>query len=343
MSFLVCYLSMPSIIRIAHKWGIMDKPSNRKSHRAATPSIGGVGIFLGSVLISLLLIPSADMAQIRFVFAAVTIIFLVGARDDLDPLTPYAKLIGQLIGISLLIFFADIRLTSLYGLFGIYELPLLTSIGLTAILFIYLINSFNLIDGIDALCSSVSILVLSVMGTWFFYVGETTLTILSFSTAGATLAFLKYNISPSKVFMGDTGSLVLGTLCTVLLIQFMEINAAASASTIPAIANVAIALFVLPAFDTFRVFIFRIVRGRSPFLPDQNHVHHLLLKNGLSHMQATSILLIANVGFLAMAFQLQDISPTIFLFLTIVIAYFLTSVLHLSLYIKGRDVLRTDP
>ena len=336
-------MAMPSIIRIAKKWGIVDRPSTRKAHDQVTPLLGGVGIFTGTVLISLLLIPGYALDEMRFVFAALTIIFIVGARDDLDPLTPWTKLMGQIIAIALLIFFADIRISSLYGVFGITELPYVTSIILTTLFFVYLINSFNLIDGIDALCSSISILILSVLGTWFFIVGEISLMIVSFTAVGATLAFLRYNISPSKVFMGDTGSLVLGTICTILLVRFLEIGGGPSGVEYGTITNVAIALFVIPAFDTFRVFVNRILSGRSPFMPDKNHIHHLLLRAGCTHMMATIILVIVSTAFLVVAFQLADLNPTVFLTVTILTGYLFTSIIQIVIFIKERDALRTDP
>lgn len=320
----------------------MDIPSERKAHKEVTPSLGGVGIFLSSILISLIFISGEDINQIRYIFAALTVVFLVGARDDLDPLTPAAKLIGQLIGIALIIFCAGIKITSLYGLFGIYELPYIVSILLTTVLFIFLINSFNLIDGIDALCSSISILVLAVLGTWFFMAGDLSFALLAFATAGATLAFLKYNISPSKIFMGDTGSLVLGTICTLLVIRFMEVNAH-SLMPLKSVTTVAIGLLILPAFDTTRVFINRLKEGKSPFQPDKNHIHHLLLRTGLSHMQSTAILLMANTAILIMSIQLQHLNPTLFLMLALLIAYSLTQMIHVGIYLKGRDVLRTEP
>ncbi len=334
---------MPSIIRIAIRRGIVDAPCDRKAHHKVTPSFGGVGIFLSTVLISLLFIPSENMDQIRYVFAALTIIFLVGARDDLDPITPAAKLIGQLMGVSLIIFCAGIKLTSLHGLFGIFELSEGASYVITTLLFIFLINSFNLIDGIDALCASISILVLAVLGTWFFYIGDTAFAVLSMTTAGATLAFLRYNISPSKIFMGDTGSLVLGAMCSVLVIHFVEGGAIASGASFGSLVTIAIGLLILPAFDTTRVFCQRVINGKSPFQPDKNHIHHLLLQVGLSHMQATGILLVTNTGFLVLALRLQDVNPTVFLFIALAIALVLTQCIHLSIYLKGKDVLRTEP
>lgn len=345
MAFCVCYLAMPSIIRIAVSRGIVDAPDYRKSHHNITPSFGGMGIFLGFSLVTLLLVPSQDMDQLRYILAALFVIFLVGARDDLDPLSPMAKLTGQLIGIGLLMFYANIRLTSLHGIFGIHELSLVSSYLLTGVFFVFLINSFNLLDGIDALCASISILILSTIGTWFLMVGELFYSILAISTAGATLAFLKYNISPSKIFMGDTGSLLLGTVCSISIIKMLQFNIDLIMSDyrFDSVIAIALGLLILPLFDTTRVFVLRILKGKSPFLPDKNHIHHLLLQLGLSHMQSTALLLFVNTGFLLLAIQLQELSPTLFIFISIAIAIGLYQILMISLSLKKAGVIRTEP
>ncbi len=345
MAFLVCYLAMPSIIRIAISRGIVDAPDVRKAHQSITPSFGGVGIFLGFSLVTLLFVPSEDMDQLRYILAALFVIFLVGARDDLDPLTPLAKLIGQLIGIGLLMIYADIRLTSLYGIGGIQEIGLIPSYLITSVFFVFMINSFNLIDGIDALCASISILILSVLGTWFYAIDEIFYSMIALTTAGSTLAFLKYNISPSKIFMGDTGSLILGTICTISIIQMLQLNNGLSYDSFRFESSVAIALglVILPVFDTTRVFILRIYRGKSPFLPDKNHIHHLLLNLGLTHMQSTVVLLVVNTGFLLFAIQYQTLSPTYFILMALVVSIVLYAILMISLDLKKRGVMRTEP
>jgi len=281
--------------------------------------------------VTLLLIPAGELHQIRYVLAALAIIFLVGARDDLDPLTPSSKLIGQLFGVALLIFFAGIRLTSLHGLFGIYELPEIPSIILTATVFIFLINSFNLIDGIDALCGSINL------------AGDIPFALLALTSAGGTLAFLRYNISPSKIFMGDTGSLVLGTICTVMVIRFMETANVAPYVSITSVSTIAIGLLILPAFDTIRVFALRIWQGRSPFEPDKTHLHHMLLQTGLTHIQSSLVLLITAVCFFLMSLQLQELAPTSFMILAAIIAIAFTLCIHLAIALQSSQSLRTDP
>ena len=345
LSFLLCYMAMPSIIRITRARGIVDVPDFRKAHASVTPSFGGIGMFAGFSLVMMVMTPIENFIEFKYLMSALIVMFMVGARDDLDPLTPWAKLFGQLISVAFLVFFADVRLLSLYGLFGIYDLSPLISYGLSTIIFIFLINSFNLIDGIDGLCSSVSIFILSVLGGWFFAVDEYFYALLALCTAGSTLAFLKFNVSPSKIFMGDTGSLFLGTVCSVLVFRMLEINEGLGASTMAFSSGIAIAggLLILPIFDTTRVFLIRIYKGQSPLLPDNNHIHHLLLKAGFSHMQATASLLGINVAFVIFAVEVKIANPTIFVFVVLLLALIMTYGLQVSIRYRSQGMMRTDP
>lgn len=345
LAFGICYLAMPSIIRIARARGIVDTPDYRKAHSAIVPSFGGFGIFAGFTLVMLIMTPTAYLTEFRYLMTALIIMFMVGARDDLDPLTPMIKLIGQLISISILVCLADIRITSLHGFLGIYEIGAWVSYFLTTTAFIFFINSFNLIDGIDGLCSSISIFILATLGTWFASADHMFYALIAFSATGGTLAFLRYNISPSKVFMGDTGSLLLGTICSVLVFQMLDINSVMTSDAIGFESGIIVAagLMILPAFDTIRVFTLRIVRGESPLLPDKNHIHHLLLKAGFSHMEATATLLCANVAFMILAVNCQYMAPLLFFTLLIIIAMALVGLLQLSIRYRSSGVIRTDP
>ena len=338
-------MAMPSIIRITLARGIVDVPDFRKAHVSVTPSFGGIGMFAGFSLVMMVMTPIGNLVEFRYLMSALIVMFMVGARDDLDPLTPWAKLLGQLISIAFLVFFADIRLLSLYGLLGIYELSPIVSYGLSSIIFIFLINSFNLIDGIDGLCSTVSIFILSVLGGWFFAVDQYFYALIALSTAGSTLAFLKFNVSPSKIFMGDTGSLFLGTICSVLVIRMLEINASLGSSSMAFTSGIAIAggLLILPIFDTTRVFLIRIFKGQSPLLPDNNHIHHLLLKAGFSHMQATASLLGINVVFVIFALEVKIANPTFFMIAALFVALIMTLTLQLTIRYKSHSIMRTDP
>ena len=307
-AFCLTFVAIPSIIHVAHKKRLMDEPGERTSHSVSTPSLGGIGIFAGMLFSIILWTPFQFLGDLQYILCAFLIIFLIGVRDDLDPISPTKKLLGELLAACILVFKANIKLTSLYGIFGIYELSPVISIGLTIFTIIVIINAFNLIDGINGLSGSIGVLISTVLGLWFYKIGRLDMAILSFSMVGALVAFLKYNVSPAKIFMGDTGSLLIGMMVSILAIQFIELQKTITDANlvIKAAPAFTIAALILPLFDTLRVFTIRLYRGKSPFYPDRSHIHHLLIDSGLSHMAATLILVIVNIIFIAMAFFMQD-------------------------------------
>lgn len=325
-SFAMTYLAIPLIIHIAIKKNLLDEPNDRRSHAVSTPSLGGIAIFTGTLFSVIMWTPYSHFAQLQFILCAFIIIFLIGAKDDIDPISPSKKFFGQLFAASILVFRADIRLTGLYGIFGIYETPEVASIALSIFTIIVIINAFNLIDGINGLSGSVGILISSLLGTWFFLKGRTELAVLSFALIGALIAFLKYNITPAKIFMGDTGSLLLGLISSILAIQFIELQEGFEASPyyFKAAPSLVIAILILPLFDTLRVFILRLAEGKSPFHPDRKHIHHILIDRGLTHMQATGILFFINIVFIILAVVLQDVGNFILLLIILILAVLLS-------------------
>lgn len=303
-AFALTYAIIPIIIGVAKERRIYDRPNDRSSHKEPTPSLGGIGIFAGTVCGIVLWTPIDSFGVLQYILAAFVLIFLLGILDDLLPISPLKKLAGQLLVAIILSYKAGVRLTSFYGIFGIYGLPELASFCLSILVIVAIINAFNLIDGINGLAGSIGFLACLVFGTWFFGVGVSSLAVVAFSLAGAVAAFLRYNFTPAKIFMGDTGSLLMGTVCAILAISFVETNpkiypnnpyAFRSAPTI------AIAVLILPLYDTLSVFLRRIAQGRSPFAPDKTHIHHQLLNLGLSHSTSTGVLLAVNLLFIAVA------------------------------------------
>ena len=329
-SFALTYLAIPSIIHIAVKKNLMDEPGDRRSHKVSTPSLGGIGIFAGTLFSIILWTPFEYFGDLQYILCAFIIIFLIGAKDDLDPMSPSKKFIGELFAAGIIVFRAKIQLTSLYGFFGIYEIPEIASIILSMFTIIVIINAFNLIDGINGLSGSLGLLITSVLGIWFYKVGSIEISIVAFSLCGALVAFLKYNITPAKIFMGDTGALLLGLVCSILAIKFIELHndLVTSPYTFKSAPSVAIAILILPLFDTLRVFVLRIIEGKSPFNPDRKHIHHIMIDLGLSHMQATGVLFLTNILFIILAIMLQDIGNLLLLLvilgLAFVMSYFAT-------------------
>lgn len=329
-AFCLTFAAIPSIISIAHKRRLMDEPGERTSHAISTPSLGGIGIFAGMLFSIILWTPFNYLGDLQYILCAFIIIFLIGARDDLDPISPVKKLMGELLAAIILVFKANVKLTSLYGIFGVYTLHPMLSVVLTIFTIIVIINAFNLIDGINGLSASIGILIATVLGIWFYAIGRLDIAILSFATTGALVAFLRYNVTPAKIFMGDTGSLLVGMMVSILAIQFIELQKTIDDPNlvIQSAPSFVIATLIMPLFDTLRVFTIRIYRGLSPFIADRRHIHHLLIDVGLSHMAATVVLVVVNLAFILMAFCLRDRGNLFVLLAIIALATILTYWLH---------------
>lgn len=332
-AFLLTYLIIPSIINIAKKKMLTDDPDERRSHKRSIPTLGGIGIFAGVVFSIVLWTPFNVFGDLQYILCAFIIIFLIGAKDDIIPLTPYKKMLGLILASSILVFKANIRITSFYGIFYIDSLPYFWSIIISLFTIIVIVNAFNLIDGINALGASLGILIATTYGAWFYLADQVVLSIISFALVGSLIAFLKFNLTPAKIFMGDTGSLLIGMICSILSISFIELsyNEPNPLYKILAPPAVAIGILFVPLFDMLRVFFVRIFSGKSPFTADRQHIHHLMLDAGLNHLQATGVLIALNAIVLLTVVKSQAIGNLFLLLIIIAYGLTLTGVL---LYIK---------
>ncbi len=305
-AFILTFFLIPSIIKIAIKKRLFDSPNVRSSHSVNTPSLGGLGIFAGFVFSVFYWIPSEALGSLQYILCSLILITLIGIKDDIIPIQFYKKFIGQIVIAIILIYKAKVQITNFYGLFGVEELDAWVSYILSILVIILIINSFNLIDGINGLAGSIGLIISLIFGIWFFLIDRIELSIIGFALMGSILAFLKYNFTPAKIFMGDTGSLVVGLICAILAIKFTEINLTLSSPySVKAVPAVTLSILIIPIYDTLRVFTLRIIRGNVPFHADKYHIHHLLIDIGFSHTKATLILSVANVGFIALAYTLQ--------------------------------------
>ncbi len=336
-AFGMTYFAIPSIIRIAINKNLCDEPGERRSHVTPTPSLGGIGIFVGMLFSIILWTPFEFFGDLQYILCAFIVIFLIGAKDDIEPMSPYKKLVGELIAAAILVFKSEVKITSLYGIFGINEIPDLVAIPLSIFVIIVIINAFNLIDGINGLSGSIGTLICAVLGFWFYLTGYFVLAGIAYSLAGSIVAFLFYNVTPAKIFMGDTGALLLGTVGSILTIKFIEVHkeliANSSPHTFSAVPAIAVSILILPLYDTLRVFTMRAMKGKSPFHPDRTHIHHLLIDSGLNHMTATGVLVLVNIGFMALAISLQHIGTFNLLVVILGLATFLSAFLF---YLVGR-------
>ncbi len=306
---LLVMLVIPSIIYVANQRLLFDDlETYRKEHKHGISRLGGVAIFCSVTITTLVFSKVGEFTMDSYLLTSAIILFAVGLKDDLCGVNPKTKFMIQFIIAGIMVMLSDVRINSLYGLFNIYELPFSLSVICSVVMIIFLINSFNLIDGIDGLAGSVGLLINLVLGFMFLAMAERELACLSFAMVGASLAFLKYNLTPAKIFLGDTGSLLIGFISAVSVLRFVDLNHrldetdAVFSGSAPALAA---ALLILPVFDALRVFLLRLMNNGSPFIGDRNHIHHRLLRLGLSHVQATVLLISINIGILAGTYLLR--------------------------------------
>lgn len=331
LAFLITFFAIPVIIQVAKDKKLFDEPDERKVHKNVIPTLGGLGIFAGFIIATLMGVPSAISSELQYIAAATTVIFFLGIKDDILILSASKKFIGQLIAAGILIKFGGIQLTNMHGFLGVYEIPHMAGIIISLFTIIVITNSFNLIDGVDGLAGSLGLLTTLVFGIYFFYAGQLTFAVMAFALSGSIIGFLIYNFSPAKIFMGDTGSLLLGLVNAILVIKFINV-AGNPASNFPIEAAPAIgfSILMIPLFDTLRVFGLRILDRRSPFSPDRTHVHHFLLALGLSHRMVTITCVLVNMLFIGMAFFLRSFGTTLVLGLLLISAFIFIGIIYYS-------------
>jgi len=311
ISFILAFISIPTILRVARSKNLYDEPNKRRVNKEKIPTLGGLGIFIGFLFTYLLYLDLYDYHNVPFMAVSLLIIFTIGIKDDILITAPIIKLLGQIVAAIIIVGLGDLRITDFHGFFGLRP-DYFFSIIITTLLMVFLINGFNLIDGVDGLAAITGIIVTVSFSFWFLINGEYMIPILGAMLVGALIAFLYYNIisKRQKIFMGDTGSLIIGFIVSVIAIRFMELNAEGNRhllnyqmTSAPA---VAMGIMIIPIIDTIRVFFRRIIRGQSPFVADKTHIHHRLLSLGMTHLQIALTLAAINLFFVIMSYSLKD-------------------------------------
>lgn len=305
-AFVVAMVVMPPLIRIIYRFQLFDVPDVRKEHAAPIPTMGGIASTLGMAVACLFWFQFTRDSFIVSFFFSMAILLAIGMMDDLRNLSARYKF-GIEIAVALLIAFSGVRITSFNGLFGIYELPVSAQYTFTVLAITGITNAFNLIDGIDGLAGGLGFMSLIILGIFLTLSADSNIAIVAFALSGGLLGFLYYNFNPARIFMGDTGSLVLGFVTSVLCIRLMQLNINNPLSIIPHAPVFALSIVTIPVFDTLRVFALRIWKGRSPFSPDKNHIHHLLTNNGWSHGFAAKLLCGVHAVVLVLGYFLKDV------------------------------------
>lgn len=305
-AFIVAMLTMPPLIKIIRRFKLLDVPDTRKEHTAPVPTMGGIASCAGMAVACLLWFRfTGDIFIISFFFSTV-VLFAMGIMDDLKNMPARYKLVIQ-VAVATLIAFSGVRITSFNGLFGIQDLPVSAQYSFTVLAITGITNAFNLIDGIDGLAGGLGFMSLVTLGLFLTICGDGNNAVVAFALSGGLLGFLYYNFNPARIFMGDTGSLVLGFVVSVLCVRLIQLNPDGSNVAISHAPVFALSVVAIPVFDTLRVFSIRIWQGRSPFSPDKNHIHHLLTNNGWSHGFAAKIICGVHTVLLTIGYFLKNI------------------------------------
>ena len=343
VSFVVGMVFMPYVLRVSIRKQMVVKPNKRTSHNGNIPNVGGINIFSSFILAYFLLTTSGVAGNKHYILAGLYFIFIVGFFDDLLAFSAKKKLIGELIAGFMLIVIADVRLVNLQGFLGLGEIGFMFSYIVSFFLFLLILNSLNLIDGVDGLATGIGIIISVFYGVYFMLLGNglnkpefIDLSIMAFALIGSLAIFFRYNVfgKRNKIFMGDSGSLVMGYIIYIMVIYFLEINKA-GADGAPLSGDfymrcapaMSVAILAVPLLDTLRVMITRIKNGHSPFKPDKNHMHHLLLSIGLKHKQVTLILCLVQLSFVGVAIATNGLRNVVLVLITVVMATIYTMVL----------------
>lgn len=347
-AFLVVLYCTPPLIKVAILKRLFDEPGGRKIHKRIVPTIGGIIIF-AATLFSFSLWFSIDgyeenvplikkyIQEFKLIVATLLILFFVGVKDDIIGTSPIKKLVAHVIVGLILVQIGGIRITSLHGIFDVYQIPEWASIFLSLFTYIVVVNGFNLIDGVDGLAAGVGLISSSAMGTWFIYANDYVMASLAFSLAGALLGFLVFNFTPAKIFMGDSGSLTIGLIICILSIKLIEYPTENLKGPPLYLSKpvFAIAALIYPLADTLRIFIIRAAKGQSPFSADRNHIHHRIIDCGLGHAGTVIIIYFFNIGAIGVSMLsifLKDNSVA----LSILVAYSVICVVVLELISRSR-------
>ena len=304
IAFIVSMLVYPRVLVFARKNNIVDNPNARKLQRVPIPVMGGVTVYFGLLVSSIVAFIWLKDMQIVKMMGLVTVMGFVGIWDDVKDVTPALRFGIEVFVVWMMIILFDIQINDFHGLWGIRRIPESVSIPLSLIAGVGIINAVNLIDGVDGLCSSFGMMTCLVFSVLFYHVGDIAMFAMAMIVIGALVPFFFHNVfgRSSKMFLGDGGSLMLGTLLTLFTFNTLSAESPCFRLGYSGLSLVALTLAILsiPVFDTLKVMIYRVYRGKSPFLPDKTHMHHLFIEMGFSHLATSGILVFTNALIVAL-------------------------------------------
>lgn len=332
LSFVITNSMVPRIIMTVHYKKLMDQPNERSSHRKRTPTLAGIAFF-ASLMIVFFFMKNYDFTGISFnLVAALTVLFFLGLKDDLMVLSSSTKVLLQTLAIIFILLRPELLIHGFGGFLGIFEIPIWLSFGLSYFIVLYIINAYNLIDGIDGLAALLGILITGIYAILFFYTGLYFYTLLAITIVGFLLAFLRFNLSDyRKIFMGDTGSMIVGFLIGLLTLRFisLDLSELSHIHILPEnLFIVAVAIIFFPVIDVIRVIMIRLLNKKSPFSADRRHLHHVFIDKGLAHQGASFTILISSIIVFILIYSLNRyvsywILLAIFIVITVLTFYIL--------------------
>jgi UDP-GlcNAc:undecaprenyl-phosphate/decaprenyl-phosphate GlcNAc-1-phosphate transferase len=322
---------IPVVVRVARIKNLYDIPGKRTSHFIPTPRLGGIIIFASVILPSVLFTGLSSAHELKYIIAGMIILAFLGLKDDIINLSAFKKAIGQFVAAFVIVVLGDIHLSTFTGLLNNPEFEIAGNLIVTILVVMTLINSINFVDGIDGLAAGIGIITSIIFGSWNLYVGQTSYAVICFALSGALLAFFYFNVfsRENKIFLGDTGSMLIGFLLSVLLVNFLETNTIVN-TTHPILKSapaIALSILFVPVFDTMRICLVRIYNGKSIFKADSNHVHHRVLRFSGSHLRATVTILSVNLLIILITYLFRDIGSRLLLLMLIVMGILLSILL----------------
>lgn len=350
-SFLISYAFMPVIVKIAGLKELIDNPpeGQEKVTNADVPKLGGMGIF-AAILIAFSIWGHANQLEsYPFLVASLFMLILTGINDDILELTTSKKFVIQFLASAEIVIAGKVLIKNFGGLFGIYEIPFWIGAVLTILLFVIFVNAFKLINGIDVLAGGIGIIISSIFGIWFFGAGFYTLSILSLVLAGALLGFSIYNMQPSKVSLGDTGSLIIGFVLFFIGVKFIQVNNTIVGTSWHMDNSIifAFAVMIIPAANMIRVLFNRLPAGKNPLVTISNHAEKKLTEPDMTEAFISISFWVGNLLIIALAYSISGVmNPTLMFLLISILGLMLWSAtifLHRSaqsvLELSGKRVL----
>lgn len=321
-AFFVVLLATPSLIKVAKLKHLVDMPGeDRKLHKRSVPTIGGIIIFSAILFSYSLWFPDVgdflhqEVRDFKYLIAILIILFFIGIKDDIIGTAPMKKLMAHLVVGFILVMMADMRITGMHGLFGIHkDFPEWASVLLSMFVYIVVVNAFNLIDGVDGLAAGIGLICSLTFGALFYMAGAYSHSLLAFILSGSLLGFLFFNFMPARIFMGDSGSLTIGAIISVMAFRLIELDPAHfkyGAWQHLSMPVMAMSIMAYPLIDTLRVFVVRAYKGQSPFTADKNHLHHRILMFGYNHARTVLIIYGYNIVVILTAFATYQLDHTV--------------------------------